>query len=448
MHILVVDDEKNIVNMIVLTLMESGHEVKSAFSVKEALTLVAVNNFDLILTDYRMDELTGLDLIREVKKTSCDTIIIVMTAYASFANAIEVTKEGAFDYLPKPFSNSQLKHLMKKAEEYISIRNENTLLRQERDCMEFFNGLTSPSMAKLQSFVEKIAPTNETILVTGENGTGKSELAKLIHAKSLRAQFPFITVYCTTVAESIIESELFGHVKGAFTGAFQNKQGKFELADGGTLFLDEIGELSMNAQTKLLRFLQDRMIERVGGVEEISVDARIIAATNKNLRELVSAGKFREDLYFRLNILECRVPSLSERKEDISVLANRFIRLTASRLGKNELPVIDPAIMNKLVNYNWPGNVRELKNSIDRMLILAQGSQISISDLPECIASPCGTENNIPYSPEPEIKSLEECEREMIIRTLKAEKNLERAAAILGITPVTLWRKRKQYGFE
>jgi NtrC-family two-component system response regulator AlgB len=347
-------------------------------------------------------------------------------------------KEGAYDYLPKPFNTAQLEHLLGKVRLLVELKTENRELKRLKARRDYFAGLTSPASRRLEEFIRTVAPTDATVLLVGESGTGKSELAKLIHEWSPRSRQRFVNVQCTALAETLLESELFGHVKGAFTGATQDKKGKLELAEGGTVFLDEIGDLPLAGQAKLLRFLQERIFERVGGNEELTVDARVLAATNKNLEEAVREGKFREDLYYRLNILEMPLVPLRFRREDIPIYLSRFLQELSPHVPV-DLP--EP-VRNALLSYSWPGNIRELRNALERGIMLSRGGEIKLSDLPETIlgrmsAKPTGQDA---------IVTLEEMEREHIRRAMERESNLEKVAESLGITTVTLWRKRKQYG--
>lgn len=440
LNVLVVDDDGNIRRTLAMSLKELNCTVEQAGSVDEAMNRIQFRPFDLILTDFKMESQNGLDLIVKARAMRPDAIIVVMTAFASFENAVEVVKGGAFDYLPKPFTTAQLVHLLTKIREIVNLRRENQELKSNRSRRHFFSGFTSVASSRLEEFVRKVAPTDGTVLLTGESGTGKSELAKLIHELSGSAKQPFVTVYCTTLTESLLESELFGHTKGAFTGAIQDKIGKLELADGGTLFLDEIGDISPGGQTKLLRFLQERVFERVGSNKEISVDTRVIAATNKNLPEAVAAGTFREDLYYRLNVLECTLVPLRHRKEDLLVLIERI----TAELSQNRQTArsFTPAVTEVLLKYSWPGNIRELRNAIERMLMLSKGREVQLADLPETVLNPPKVVSGDPN----ELLSLEEIEKRHIQLVLSKTENLEKAAETLGITTVTLWRKRKELG--
>ncbi len=441
LKIIVVDDDKNICRSLTLSLKDTKCLLVTANSVDEAMEKIKETSFDLILTDFKMQGKTGLDLIKETKMINPEALIVVMTAFASIENAIAVVKEGAYDYLPKPFTNDQFLHFLNKIQNLTDLKRENKTLKKPWVRRDFFSGLTSTPSRSLEEFVKKMAPTDSTILLTGESGTGKSELAKLIHGLSPRASKPFVTVYCTTLTESLLESELFGHVKGSFTGATADRSGQLQAAEGGTLFLDEVGDLSPTGQAKLLRFLQDKVFQKVGGNEEISVNTRILAATNKDLLEAVQEGKFREDLYYRLNTLEVMLVALRHRKEDIPIYIERFLKEIKRAEEKLDIPVIPQDVLNKLLNYNWPGNLRELRNTLQRLIMLSQGRPLTLADLP-----PAFTQEVKPLQGDSPYRSLEEVEKNHILALLSKENNLEKSAEILGITKATLWRKRKQYG--
>ena len=366
-----------------------------------------------------------------------------MTAFASFDNAVNAIKEGAYDYLPKPFSNAQLEHVLARVSALVELKRENARLRAGAHRDDYFLGQASPSMLRLEEFVRKIGPTEANILLIGESGTGKTELARLIHARSSRAAKPFGVVNCASLSESLLESELFGHVKGAFTGAVHDHVGKLEAANHGTVLIDEVGDLSLGGQARLLRFLQEKVIERVGGTKPIQLDVRVVAATNRNLEEAVAEGKFREDLYFRLNIFECQLVPLRYRREDLSVLIERFTRELAALSNLPAIPVIPASVQKRLAEYAWPGNVRELRNVLERLVLLSRGRQMALSDLPEAVRN---ADQRLAGSTPTEFKTLKALEREQIERVLATEQSQERAATILGITTVTLWRKRKEYG--
>ena len=314
MKILLVDDEKNIRQTLALTLKSWGHAVVAIETPDDAIKAMKSETFDFMLTDFKLGGKTGIDLVKAGKDHQPSMISVIMTAFASFDNAVNAIKEGAYDYLPKPFSNAQLEHLLSKVATLVTLRRENQKLKGTGFRDDYFTGQTSPAMIRLEEFVRKIGPTEASVLLVGESGTGKTELAKLIHGRSPRAQRTFVVVNCTTLSESLLESELFGHSKGAFTGAMKEHTGKLEIANHGTVLIDEVGDLSLNGQTKLLRFLQEKVIEKVGSNKAIPLDVRVVAATNKNLEEAVKEGKFREDLYFRLNIFECQLVPLRYRK--------------------------------------------------------------------------------------------------------------------------------------
>ena len=443
LSVLLVDDDKNIRQMLRVSLSGLNCEVTAAESVNEAERHLRAKKYDVLLTDFKLSDGTGIDLLKFLKTLDAPPISLVMTAFASFENAVTAIREGAFDYLPKPFSNAQLSHLLAKVKTVVDLRNENERLKKGAQRPDFFMGMTSPAMTRLQEFVSRVAPTDATVLLIGESGTGKSELARIIHTRSSRGVQPFVIVNCATLTESLLESELFGHVKGAFTGAHQDHAGKFEIANRGTVFIDEIGDLSVAAQTRLLRFLQERVIERVGSNKAIPLDVRVIAATNKNLEEAVKSGAFREDLYFRLNIFECTLAPLRYRRDDLPVLIQRFLREFSALSGAKEVKKVSDPVMKLLLYYSWPGNIRELRNTIERVMVLSADREIHVDDLPESVRK--GT--TLKQGPGPgRLGTLEDMEREHIQRVLSVEANQERAADILGVTTVTLWRKRKQYG--
>jgi DNA-binding NtrC family response regulator len=442
LKILLVDDDRNIRTTLGVTLQGWQHDVTTSGSAGDALEKLRNDTFDLLLTDYKLAEKNGIDLIRAAKTHRDPPISVVMTAFASFENAVVAVKEGAFDYLPKPFSNSQLEVLLQRVEQFVRLKRENERLRRGARA-DYFSGQTSPAMVRLEEFVRKISPTEASVLLVGESGTGKTELARLIHSRSARAERAFTVVNCTTLAETLIESELFGHVKGAFTGATSDHEGKLEAANRGTVLIDEVGELSLNGQARLLRFLQEKVIERVGSNTPITLDVRVIAATNKNLEEAVKEKKFREDLYYRLNMFECSLVPLRFRKEDLPVMIERFYREILTAAGASASKPIPESVLKILLGYAWPGNVRELRNVLERLVLLAKDREIHADDLPDALRGGRATKS---ASDGGSLKSLAELEREHIELVLSREPVQEKAAQILGITTVTLWRKRKEYG--
>ncbi|MGZ3651956.1 MAG: sigma-54-dependent transcriptional regulator [Bdellovibrionota bacterium] len=443
MKILLVDDDRNIRTTLTVTLQGWMHQVSAAGSAAEAIEKLKSESYDLMLTDYKLGDKTGLDLVKAAKEVREPPISVVMTAFASFENAVNAIKEGAFDYLPKPFSNAQLEYLLQRINVLVNLKRENERLRRGVKS-DFFGGLTSPAMVRLEEFVRKIAPTDASVLLIGESGTGKTELSRLIHSRSSRANKAFSVVNCTTLAETLLESELFGHVKGAFTGATSDHVGKLEAANHGTVLIDEVGDLSLNGQARLLRFLQEKVIERVGSNSPIALDVRVIAATNKNLEEAVKEKKFREDLYYRLNMFECSMVPLRYRAEDLPVLIEKFFRESLVSAGVAEAKTLSEPIRKLLLAYPWPGNVRELRNVLERLVLLAKDREIRLDDLPDSIRN-VDSAKSAAGAGQP-LRSLEEIEREHIERVLAVESNQEKAAQILGITTVTLWRKRKEYG--
>ncbi len=383
-RLLVVDDEKSICTTIEAAMKSAGHQVEIAESGELAIALMRKNTPDILLTDLRMDGMSGLDLLSKTREYFPSVTVVIMTAYGTIDTAVTAMKSGAYDYLVKPFTPEQLEHLVEKIEEFRRLRDENTKLRDQVDALSEPSSIVTQNtkMQKLLDTAKKVAVTDSTILITGESGTGKTLLAKLIHDGSVRSKGPFAVVNCATLSENLLESELFGHVRGSFTGAVKDKMGRLQVADTGTVFLDEIGEISPSLQTKLLRFLQEREFERVGDTKTIRVDVRIIAATNKDLEREVKEGHFREDLYFRLNVIELHMPSLRQRPEDIPALADQLLTRSFMATGRKPRSLSDSA-KKAIEGYGWPGNIRELKNALERAAILCTGEQVTVEDLPD-----------------------------------------------------------------
>ena len=385
-RILVVDDEQSMREMLSIALGRAGFDVIAAESRATAAAVLAKDAVDLVITDVRLPDGDGIEILRHVKAGSSDTPVIVMTAYGSTRDAVDAMKLGAHDYLLKPFDVDELKIVVRKALEQHDLREENRLLKAELRRHQGLDQMigSSAAMQELFDLIRSVAPTGSTVLLAGESGTGKELAARAIHTLSKQAEGRFVSVNCGAMPENLLESELFGHVKGAFTDAHQNKKGLFEVADGGTLFLDEIGETPPSMQVKLLRALQERRIRRVGGTEEISVDVRILAATNRVLLDLVAEGLFREDLYYRLAVIPLDVPPLRARRDDIPVLADRFRRRFSEQMGKSIVGISDEA-MECLLRHDWPGNVRELENVIERAIALEAGDRIGTERLRDLV---------------------------------------------------------------
>src|SRR5580698_6791135 len=441
--LLVVDDEKNIREALGRFLGSREHEIGMAKSGREALELVERDGaFDLVLSDWQMAEMNGLELLNEIKAKFPATIVILMTAYGTIQNAVAAMKGGAYDYVTKPFSLDQIQHAVDRALEIKELRTENRVLRNSIDGVPLLT-TGNPGFRSLIEISHAAAASDATILLTGESGTGKNVLAQQIHKWSSRHDRPFVIVNCTTLSEHLLESELFGHMKGSFTGAIKDKPGRLEAADQGTLFLDEIAELSPSLQTKFLRFLQDGCFERIGGQDTIQVDTRVIAATNRDLQQEIAAGRFRADLYYRLNVISLRVPALREHQEDILPLAEKLLNEAAARNRRSDLQFSDEA-KKALIPYSWPGNIRELRNVVERAVVLSRGTVIRKEDLSDVIFAP-STPQPIQLSTG---SSLEELEQEHIKRVLAVAPTLEDAAATLGISIPTLWRRRKRFHLE
>ncbi|MGC8871851.1 MAG: sigma-54-dependent transcriptional regulator [Caldimicrobium sp.] len=441
--ILVVDDEVDILNILKFLLEREGYEVDTTLNGEEAIKKIEKNYYDIVLTDLRMPGISGIVLLEKTKELSPSTEVVIMTAYASIESAVEAIKKGAADYIVKPFINEDLKMRLRRILEHKKLQREVEILKyqlSQKITGDLFFG-TSPQMQEILRLLERIIPTKSTVLILGESGTGKGVLAEFIHYNSPRKDKPFISINCSAIPETLLESELFGYKKGAFTGAVSDKKGLIELANEGTLFLDEIGDMPLNLQAKILKFLEFGEFIPLGDTVKKQVDVRVIAATNKDLEALIKEGKFREDLYYRLNVIEIKIPPLRERKEDIPALTYFFIDKLSKEHGK-KIKGITSEALTCLMQYNWPGNVRELKNVIERAIILATEEYITLNELPERIKG----EKNLSQSSKPLKEALEEFEKNIILKTLKqCAYNKEKAAQLLGIDLATLYRKLKKY---
>ena len=440
MHVLIVDDEKNIRLSLSTALESMKHDVSLASTSAGALQELKKAAFDVVLLDLRLSQENGLDLLEEIRRLSPRAAVIVVTAYGSIETAVEAMRRGAFDYLAKPCTPEQLRQILARVERTRRLENRVAELESRVGANLPDMNLTTHSAAVQRAFdvAFKAAESDATILILGESGTGKSMLARAIHQHSLRSQGAFITVSCPSLSRELLESELFGHAKGAFTGAHVDTLGKVAAADGGTLFLDEIGDLPVEIQSKLLRLLQEREYERVGETKSHRSNVRVIAATNRNLKEAVAAGKFREDLFYRLNVISVTLPPLRERAADIGHLVTGQLEFFAAHAGK-KTRTVSPAALELLKHYHWPGNMRELRNVIERAVILSAGEQIEPADIGET------TQNNSEVRLGGKV-SLAEIENEHIKRVVENTKTLEEASEILGIDPATLYRKRKKQG--
>jgi two-component system response regulator AtoC len=383
LQVLVVDDEPAIRQVVAAQLRKAGHTVEQAGDGEAAIERLAKGDLDIVLCDIKLPGLSGIEVLRQARATGIDTAFIMMTAFASVDTAIEAIKAGAADYMIKPLNNEELLHRLTKVGELGGLRAENRVLRRlVLGANQEVFGFNSPAMREMENMAAKVARTNSTVLITGESGTGKGVVARLIHQQSPRADGPFIPVNCGAIPENLVESEFFGHTRGAFTGADKVRKGLFLEANGGTIFLDEIGELPLSLQVKLLHVIEEKAVRPVGSEVARPVDARIIAATNRDLGEMVSQGTFREDLYFRLSVFHINVPPLRERREDLSALIRFLLQRNTRRMGSGTAVSIDPNVEELLVNYDWPGNVRELENVIDRVLVMADSGRITLADLP------------------------------------------------------------------
>ncbi len=446
--ILIIDDEESLRHMLSILLRKEGYEVTTAAGVDEGLAVIRKNTVDLVLCDVRMQGMDGFDFLRAVAETPDAPTVIMMSAYGSVDTAIECMKLGAYDYVSKPFNNEEIVLTIRKVEERRRLISENRQLRQAVERQGSAEGL-EPRNAQMRNILQtawKVAAYRTTVLITGESGTGKEVLARTIHTNSTRSDRAFVAVNCGAIPEELLESELFGHVRGSFTGAVHDKQGLFQEAHEGTLFLDEIGELPVNLQVKLLRVLQESEVRRVGSNRQEVVDVRVVAATNQNLDEAVREGRFREDLYYRLNVVNLHIPPLRERTEDIAPLADHFLQRHARRAEKS-VTGFSHAAMQTMEAYGWPGNVRELENAVERAVVLADGPEIGVDDLP---ASLLQSKNDLVVLPPNELsikKATEAIERTLILRALeRTGGNRTHAAKLLELSHRALLYKIKEYG--
>ena len=383
LQLLVVDDEPAIRQVVAAHLRKAGYSVEQAGGGNAALERLSRGDVDIALCDIKMPDLSGIEVLRQARVAGIDTAFIMMTAYASVDTAIEAMKAGAVDYMIKPLNNEELLHRLSKVGDLRGLRAENQVLRKlVLGASEEVFAFNSPAMLEVERMAAKVAPTDSTVLITGESGTGKGVVARLIHQKSPRADAPFIPVNCGAIPENLVESELFGHTRGAFTGADKARKGLFLEADRGTIFLDEIGELPLALQVKLLHVIEHKEVRPVGSEQARRVDVRIVAATNRDLSEMVAQGKFRQDLFFRLSVFHIHMPPLRERRQDLPAFVRFLLQHSRQRLGNGRRLSVDPAVEEILVNHDWPGNVRELENAIDRALIMADGDRITLADLP------------------------------------------------------------------
>jgi DNA-binding NtrC family response regulator len=440
---LIVDDEPSVRDSLSHWFRDEGHEVTTAEGANDALTRLAERRYDVALVDIRMRGTDGIELQRRMHEIDPSLVTIMMTGYASVETAVTALKNGAYDYITKPLDPDDAAHLVQKALAHKRANEENTRLKE---VVEEHHAATSQIIGRsaatrrILDAIETVAPTDATVLITGESGTGKELVAHAIHAGSPRRFHPMVTIHCGALTETLLESELFGHEKGAFTGAHYRKKGKFELAEGGTVFLDEIGDINLKTQTDLLRVLQEHEISRVGGMQPIKVDFRCVAATNRDLQLAIQDGHFRPDLYYRLNVFHIHVPPLRERREDIPLLVDHFIRKYATAMNR-KVTGVSPAAMNAVQQYDWPGNIRELENAVERALVVARGTELSIEDFVLRSSTPVQTAATG--------QTLEAMEKAYILQVLEqCSYNQTRAADVLRIDRVTLHNKLKKYGWS
>jgi DNA-binding NtrC family response regulator len=441
--ILIVDDEAIVLDSLAGWFRQDGYRVETAKSGKEALRLLADRSFDIALVDIKMPGMDGLELQQRMAEADPNLTVVIMTAYASVESAVKALKAGAYDYVTKPFDPEELSHLVQRASEHRTLKSENVRLKERLEEISTPDPIvgTSAGMERVRELIGAVADSDATVLVKGESGTGKELVARAIHARSPRRYGPLVVVNCGALAEGVLESELFGHEKGAFTGAHEKHKGKFELADGGTIFLDEIGDVSQKVQVELLRVIEDKAVVRVGGQEPIRVDFRVVAATNQDLEEMVERGAFREDLFWRLNVFTIEIPPLRRRPEDIPALAHHFLDHYTQAMNRRPMELA-PEALDALRSYSWPGNVRELQNALERAVVVGTPPTVRVADLPVRVTRSQERE-------EPAGRSLEEVER-VHVRAILDDLgwNISQAAKELGIDRGTLYNKIKKYGLE
>jgi DNA-binding NtrC family response regulator len=437
--ILIVDDESSVRDSLYNWFIEDGYHVDSAEDAKKALQILETESFDIVLADIKMPGMDGLEMLTRIKTIRKDSIVIMMTAFATVETAVQALKDGAFDYVTKPFDPDDLSHLIRNASKQISLMEENEILKEKVVSLENIEDLIgeSEAMHRVLREIESVAQSTASVIITGESGTGKELVARAIHANSPRKFFPLVSVHCGALSESLLESELFGHEKGAFTGAIYNRKGRFEMADNGTIFLDEIATISSKMQIELLRVLESKSFVRVGGNKEIKSDFRVICATNRDLKKMVENGAFREDLFYRLNVVNINVPPLRERTEDIPLLTNYFITKYCTTMNRPVMP-IEPAALKRLEEFPFPGNIRELENMIERAIVVGNGKKITLKDLPIV-----KTESS------PAFESLGDIEKHHVEQILnKYNWNISATAKALKVDRVTLYNKIKKYNLK
>lgn len=446
-RILIVDDEKITLKNLEYVMKKEGYEVAATMSGPNALKLLQEQEFDVVLTDLKMEKVDGMEILEKTKQMYPDTEVIMITAYATIPSAVETMKKGAYDYIAKPIKLDEVRKIVKDAAEKVRLKKENRMLREQ---LEKYEGRVKiitqdPEMQRLLDVARQIAPTDCNVLITGESGTGKELFARYIHFHSKRVDGPFFAINCGAFTEELLSNELFGHEKGAFTGATNMKKGLIEAASGGTLFLDEITEMPPSMQVKLLRVIQEKELLRVGGTEPVKVDVRFIAATNRDIQDSIKSGQFRQDLYYRLNVVSLRIPPLSERRDDIPLLIQYFLK-KYSTLMQKDVTEVSEDVMALLMNYDFPGNVRELENIIERGVALTNSNEIEIGHLPEDLKQLSIRTFRKKEGRIPTLEEQEEAYIKWVLKEVGGNKTL--AAQILGIDRVSLWRKLKRYGME